>query len=618
MSNMEAGPRPSKPTLPSVTGEITPERWQRIKELVISAEQLDAAARGKFLRDACGSDNSLRSEVESLLEVNDAQDADGISTIGLLERTGLSLVTDPMIGRQLGAYEVVKQIGRGGMATVYLAERADDAYRKQVAVKLVHLGPDNAEIVSRFRNERRTLAALDHPNIVRLIDGGSTSEGVPYLVMDIVEGLPIDEYCDRQLLSVEQRLRLFLSVCGAVQYAHQHMVVHRDLKPSNILVTSDGVPKLLDFGIAKVLAPDSSEQAHSVTITQARRMTPAYASPEQVRGKEITPASDIYSLGVVLYELLTGRRPYPFEQVTPSELEKAICEQEPESPSTAVSRKDAKTSLACVSDTKKLRRRLQGDLDKIILTALNKEPTGRYASLDQFAADIQMHLENRPVKARGRTVGYRASKFVRRRKNELLTATFVLWVLLAAAGYTLWEHHQATTRARAELASQLSRGRRSVAVVGLKNLSSNAETAWVSTALAEMLTTDLAAGGTLRAVDDERVALAKLELSLPESDSLSKSALGALYKNLGCDYVIVGSYNANDADRGVRLNLQDAKAEETVESLSEAGSQTALADLARRAGAKLRASLGVPPISPSDLANVQASMPTNPESARLY
>jgi len=611
----------SSPSLEDTVTGVTPDRWRKIKELLLAAEQADPTSRDEFLRKACGADEALYAEIKSLLEAASSEVDSGFSTANLVRLVGVSAAAaDPMIGRRIGSYEIVRPIGQGGMAVVYLAVRADDAYHKQVAVKLVRSGLDNAEVLSRFRKERQTLASLDHPNIVRLIDGGRTPEGVPYLVMDVVEGLPIDEYCDSLRLSVEQRLRLFHSVCGAVHYAHQHLVVHRDLKPSNILITSDGVPKLLDFGIAKVFAPDSSEQVQSLTLTGARRMTPAYASPEQVRGQAITPASDIYSLGVVLYELLTRRRPYPIEQMTPLELEKAICEQEPENPSTVVGRLGGATSWDGINDPEKLRRRLRGDLDRIILTALKKEPSGRYATLEQFASDIQMHLEHRPVKARGRTVGYRTSKFVRRRKNELLTATLVLLVLLGASAYTMWQQHQATARAQAELAKQQLRGRRSVAVLGFKSLASRPDMAWMSTALAEMLTTDLAAGGTLRAVDDERVAQAKLELSLPESDSLSKPALGALYKYLGCDYVIVGSYDANDAGHDVRLNLrlQDAGAGETLASLTEAGTETGLADLARRAGAKLRVSLGVPAISASDLANVQASMPTNPESARLY
>ena len=292
-----------------------------------------------------------------------------------------------MAGRRFGAYQLVRRVGEGGMAVVFLAVRADGEFRQQVTIKLVRPGLDSGEVLARFRNERQTLAGLDHPNIVKLLDGGSTQEGLPYLVMDYVEGSPIDEYCDSHRLSVEERLHLFATLCEAVHYAHQKRVIHRDLKPSNILVTVEGVPKLLDFGIAKVLEPTA--EGPPVTQTGTRCMTPAYASPEQVRSKSVTCASDIYSLGVVLYELLSGHRPYRLTQHTPAEMERAICEQEPETPSTAVSRVESDTSPdgrpviktpESVSQTRegqpdKLRRRLRGDLDNIVLKAL-QEGTG--------------------------------------------------------------------------------------------------------------------------------------------------------------------------------------------------------------------------------------------------
>jgi serine/threonine protein kinase/Tol biopolymer transport system component len=447
MSDHEAGNPRSDPAVDNAAVELTPERWQKIKELLLAAQELDASDRDNFLREACGSDQALRAEVESLLALDDSRVESGLSTTGLLRETGLSsAAADPMVGRRVGAYEIVRQIGQGGMAVVYLAVRADDAYRKQVAVKLVRLELDSAEVLNRFRNERQMLAGLDHPNIVRLIDGGSTSEGLPYLVMDYVEGTPIDEYCDSHELPIEQRLRLFCTVCAAVQYAHQSRVIHRDLKPSNILVTAEGVPKLLDFGIAKVLHPDPSEQTLLVTQTGTRRMTPAYASPEQVRGEPVTPASDVYSLGVVLYELLTGRRPYRLKQTTPAEMERAICEQEPENPSTAVNRVETETfpdgttvnkNPESVSKTRegkpeKLRRRLRGDLDTIVLMALHKEPQRRYASVEELSKDIERHLDHLPVKARRSTLGYRTSKFVRRHKAEVAAGVSIV-VLLAIA-----------------------------------------------------------------------------------------------------------------------------------------------------------------------------------------
>ena len=241
---------------------------------------------------------------------------------------------EQMVGQRIGPYKVIREIAHGGMGAVYLAFRADDEYQKQVAIKLIKRGMDTDLIIRRFRNERQILANLDHPNIARLIDGGTTEDGLPYFIMDHVEGLPIDAYCDAHKLSIAEQLKLFRTVCSAVEYAHQHHVIHRDLKPSNILVTAEGVPKLLDFGIAKVLNPEPPFQ--TVESVGLRPMTPDYASPEQVRGETITPASDVYSLGVLLYELLTGHRPYRVKSRTPQEIERVICEEEPEKPSRAI------------------------------------------------------------------------------------------------------------------------------------------------------------------------------------------------------------------------------------------------------------------------------------------
>jgi serine/threonine protein kinase/tetratricopeptide (TPR) repeat protein/TolB-like protein len=634
MADTEEGTH-RKPTTERVNCELTPERWQEIKTLVLGAQGLNAVARERFLQEACGPDHALRTEVESLLAAESDRDGARVSTSTLLERTGLPYTADPMVGRRLGAYELIRQIGHGGMATVYLAARADDAFHKQVAIKLVHLGTDNAEILSRFRKERQTLAALDHPNIVRLMDGGSSGEGMPYLVMDVVEGLPIDEYCDRHLLPVDQRLNLFYSVCGAVHYAHQHLVVHRDLKPSNVLVTSDGVPKLLDFGIAKVLNPKDSKQGLQVTQTNLRRMTPAYASPEQVRGERVTPASDIYSLGVVLYELLTGHRPYRLRQPTPAQLESAICDQDPENPSTAVDRVETETSPdgttvsktpETISRTRegppdKLRRRLRGDLDNIVLMALRKDPQQRYASAKELADDIQRHLDHIPVKARPSTLAYRISKFVRRRKTEAIAGALVMVILLAAAGFLIIEERIVAERGKADIVSRRSGGRRALAVLGFKNLSGRPSADWLSTALSEMLTTELAAGGTLRMIPGEDVAQTRINLSLPEMDSFNSATLHRIYKNLGSDYVVAGTFVATGEDsHHLRLDLrvQDAVLGDTIAVAAENGDLTDLAGLVGRAGASLRGKLGVLAPSSSESAGRQVSLPATSEAARYY
>jgi serine/threonine protein kinase len=453
--------------------QITPDNWNRAKELFEVALELDSAQRPAFLAENCR-EESLRQQVDELLlnyqeagnflddpvlnpripAQNAPQETQSEETFRVHPQSAELLTTatsveaeDPMVDRHLGAYKLVRRIGQGGMAAVFLAVRADDEYRKQVAVKLVQPGLDSRDLLNRFRNERQTLAGLDHPNIVKLLDGGSTPEGVPFLVMDYVEGRPIDEYCDQHRLSIDERLHLFCKVCDAVQYAHQELVVHRDLKPSNVLVTAEGIPKLLDFGIAKVLNPQPSAPSLLLTHTGTRCMTPAYASPEQMRGKSVTPATDIYSLGVVLYELLTGHRPYRLTQHTPAEMEHAICEQEPETPSTAISRVESETSSdgrpitktpELVSETRegqpdKLRRRLRGDLDNIVLKALQKEPQRRYDSVAEFSLDIGRHLRHLPIKARPSTLAYHASKFVQRHKIEVSAAAIVLLVLAAAA-----------------------------------------------------------------------------------------------------------------------------------------------------------------------------------------
>jgi serine/threonine-protein kinase len=302
---------------------------------------------------------------------------------------------DRWAGRMLGSYRIEGRIAAGGMGVVFLARRSDAQFERQVAIKLLNSPLASSDAHRRFRAERQILANLNHPHIAQLLDGGTTDEGVPYLVMEYIDGLPIDAYCNSHGLSVPERLRLFTQVCGAVQYAHQHLIVHRDLKPSNILVTKDGTPKLLDFGIAKLLEGTGGGTAANLTVADARLLTPRNASPEQVRGQPITTASDIYSLGVLLYELLTGRQPYEVSSLTPRDLERAICDAEPELPSS-------------------VKRQLKGDLDNIVLMAMRKEPERRYGTARQFADDIERCLEHRPVAARPDAWSYRTHKFLRR------------------------------------------------------------------------------------------------------------------------------------------------------------------------------------------------------------
>lgn len=572
--------------------------WDQVKEILATALEMRPEERTRFIRHACGSDQTLFAEVESLLLHHDQADS-------LLENSPtarwLSFQPSAWIGKKIGAYKIVRELGEGGMAVVYLGERDDEQFRKRVAIKMVRPGFYTAEIVHRFRNERQTLAALDHPNIVKLLDGGSTEDGLPYLVMDYVEGAPIDEYCGMHQLSVRSRLQLFLNVCGAVQYAHQNLVVHRDLKPGNILITKDGVPRLLDFGIAKLLDPEFL-QTPLVTRTELRPMTLEYASPEQVRGEPVTEASDIYSLGVLLYELLAGRRPYDTAGRSRAEIERMICEQEPERPSG--------------SSTAEWRRALEGDLDTIVLKALRKEPDQRYASMEQFRQDIQHHLSGMPVRARNPSLFYRSSRFLKRHQESFATALVGL-ILLGAIG--AWEAHRVFSKNPPEQRNVLAvRTRPSVAVLGFKNLSGRADAAWISTALSEMLTTQLAAGEELRTIAGDSISQTKIDLNLSDVEAVPAGALEQLRRILGSGYVVIGSYQ--DATPNVRLDarLEDTASGQTVVAASELGSETNLLDLASRTGARLRERLALSKLSDLESQGIAASAPSNVEALRLY
>jgi serine/threonine protein kinase len=337
---------------------MTPERWDKIKNLLATALEVGDADRVTYLDQHCAGDDLLRRDIEVLLRRERDVDSKFLGATALAEVAAAVLPEEdnPWVGRRVGAYQIVEQIGAGGMGEVYRAFRADDQYRKEVALKVIRAGQDSGSVVTRFKNERQILASLEHPNIARLLDGGTTEAVTPYLVMELIEGQPIGEYCDEHKLSITDRLKLFIEVCGAVQYAHQRLIIHRDIKPSNILVTSDGTPKLLDFGIAKLLGSDLQSQQND-TLTAFRVLTPGYASPEQIRGESMTTASDVYSLGVVLYELLTGRSPYRATVRNPQDLTSAICEGELDKPSGSVSREPLRSDgVALISISRLLLR----------------------------------------------------------------------------------------------------------------------------------------------------------------------------------------------------------------------------------------------------------------------
>jgi len=431
---------------------MTPERWDRVKAVL--DEALDRPAgeeREAFLDEACAGDDDLRSEVESLLADDDGEVARFLSEGVPQAEHGHSLFGGEAAlgdGARIGPYRIDGVLGRGGMGTVYRAVRADGQHEREVALKVIRPGLYSDNVAQRFRAERQILASLEHPGIARLYDSGLSANGRPYFAMEHVDGTPLDRHCEEADCSIDERLRLFEKVADAVAHAHRTLVVHRDLKPSNMLVTADGSPKLLDFGIAKLLDDEAIGDA-PVTHTGRPLMTPAYAAPEQVRGEAITPATDVYALGVVLYELLTGRRPYHFEKRTPSHIERVICETRPEPLSTAAIPETPATALP---QPARLKRRLRGDLDRIVMKALRKEPSRRYASAAELADDLRRYREGLPVEARPSTWRYRASKFFRRNRWRVGAATLLVLLLVGyAATVTVQSRRLAAERDRAQM-----------------------------------------------------------------------------------------------------------------------------------------------------------------------
>jgi serine/threonine-protein kinase len=400
-----------------------PVSWERVESVLDQTLGLPVHARAAALDQLCGTDTNLRREVEALLTAHDSAGA-------FLETSAAEFASrhrpesTELVGATIGAYRVIEEIGRGGMGTIWLAERADGQFHQRVAIKLIKRGMDSDEILARFLRERQILARLEHPNIARLLDGGISADGRPWFVMEYVKGAPITGYCAEHRLGVEERLRRFVEVCRAVHHAHRNLVVHRDLKPSNVMVTEDGAIKLLDFGVAKLLADDETEALKTAPGHRARPMTPEYASPEQVAGGNVTTASDIYQLGVLLYELLAGQRPYEVAGRSPAEVERSICESQPRAPSTRAQ--------------EPVRKRLRGDLDAIVLRALQKEPEQRYPSVEALAEDIERHLANLPLRFPGRSRWYGTVKFVRRNRLPLtIAAGFTVLLLGMGARYTM-------------------------------------------------------------------------------------------------------------------------------------------------------------------------------------
>jgi serine/threonine protein kinase len=435
---------------------MTPEEFLRIRGLFEQALDQAPELRTAFLKEACGNDADLLDAVQNMLAA-DQHPSPFDQPVHAERPTSI----ENFEGRRIGSYLIHEQIGQGGMGVVYRAERADETFQKTVAFKVVRPATVSEEVLKRFHQERLILAALEHPCIARLIDGGSTPEGLPYLVMEYVEGTPIDQYCDEHRINVSERLRLFRSVCDAVQYAHRNLVVHRDLKPSNILVTHSGEVKLLDFGIAKLLGNRDGETTIYATRQGIHLMTPEYASPEQIKAEPITTSTDVYSLGVVLYELLTGHRPYRIKSRLLHELARVICEEEPTRPSTVIHQVetdgDEKSPITITPEQisqvregkpAKLKKRLSGDLDNILLLALRKEPQCRYSSVEQFREDVERHLAGLPVRAQTDSLWYRTRKFVRRNRMGVAAAA-MLGAALITVGASIWQASDARGRADA-------------------------------------------------------------------------------------------------------------------------------------------------------------------------
>ena len=423
------------------------ERWSQIEGIFLQAVELPTGERERFLTEACHGDEILHQELNSLLacDVPETPLVNGsFLPVNSAPNDSASVALIDMVGRRIGPYRLVRLLGRGGMGSVHLAVRDDEQFEKEVAIKLLKRGMDTDFMLHRFRQERQILASLEHPFIARLIDGGATDDGLPYFVMEYVDGLPITKYCAEQNLDLEERLRLFRLVCETVQYAHQHLVIHRDLKPGNILITKERIPKLLDFGIAKLISAERSLEMATITGPEQRMMTPDYASPEQFLGQKISTSSDIYSLGAVLYELLTGQTAHRLNFESLAAMEKAICEEEPERPSLAVSR----TLQDAPRMRKQRSRQLSGDLDNIILTALRKEPQRRYPSVSELSEDIRRHMEGLPVTAREDRLTYRLGKFIRRNKLAVGAVALVLATLTGGIVSTTFQARRAERQFR--------------------------------------------------------------------------------------------------------------------------------------------------------------------------
>ncbi len=588
---------------------MNPGEWARVCEVFHRVCEAAPSERPQLVADLCADDPTLRREVEAMLA------ADGPSS-GFLERPldwpAPAAEAVPSLPARIGNYRILGLIGSGGMGTVYRAVRDD--FPKTVALKVVRATVDSVETRRRFERERQILAGLEHPGIARLYDGGNDERG-PYLVMEHVGGLPLLEHAVGHRLSLAQRLRLFLAVCEAVAYAHAQGVLHRDLKPSNVLVSAGGEPKLLDFGVARLLAPAGSERTLTVPL-----MTPEYASPEQVRGERLTPASDVYSLAVMLFELLTGVRPYPLTSRALRDVERVICEVDPPPPSVVASRGAATTSGAGetasptppTSDGRALGRQLRGDLDAVLLKALRKDPASRYPTVAALASDLQRHLDGQPVLARRGTWRYRAGKALRRQRAAAIAALTAILALGVGFGMSR------LSAPRPWVSTSGSAQRPSLLVLPLADLRSPAGASGVPPALGQMLRSQLAVGERLRVVGGEmsrRMADAAAA-STPDGGELRR-----LHQQLRVDLVLAGTVGPGSRQGSaltVGGTLYDTATGRAVAHLAERGDASHLLELAARVSGQVRAALGLPAPSSRETAASLATWPADREAARAY
>jgi eukaryotic-like serine/threonine-protein kinase len=572
---------------------MAPQLWQEVKEILSEALEREGEDRAAFVAEACAHDAELREKVETYLSVS-GESLDACADN--LRDTVRDTVSPHRIGTRIGAYRIIREIGRGGMGTVFLAARADGEFEKDVAMKILKRGTDTDEIVRRFRSERQILAKLEHPNIARLIDAGSTEDGLPYFVMEFVSGAPVTDYIKDHRLTIAERLELFLKICSAVSRSHRDRIVHRDLKPTNILVTPDGEPKILDFGIAKLL--DEAQNPIEATATRQQRFTPTCVSPEQSRGEPVTTASDVYALGALLYEMLTGQTPHRFATAQPSaeEVVRVVCEQEVQPPSQSVAGPS-------------LRQELKGDLDNIVLRALRKEPAKRYPDVQALAEDIRRHLTSLPVEARPPTVAYRARRFLNgdsRRKAAAVAIAAVLIVALAIfVGVKL--RNRTPVSLHKAVPAPVATKEKSIAVLPFDSIGNRPDDSYFVDGIQDNILTDLAKVSELKVISRSGV----------ERYRGAPKDARVIGRDLNVAYVLEGSVQKSDNRVRVNVHLVDTSTnaqtwsdryERTVDDLL--GLQS---ELAKSIVAQLKATL-----SPAEKAAIERRPTQDMEAYDLY